>query len=370
MRDDEGKQGGKGWTRTGKRLLLVAGSLLVALVFAEILFRVLRPEPYRPPTLLMGDGTTAPLSEMIALYRASAERSKIDGPGPRAWIAPNLHLRHCYDRPIWDYFDADGCVSVDTNSLGFRDLEFSVEKPPGELRILAVGDSFTIGSGVQLRDTWPQILEGLLQQDRKGPVQVINGGFAAGSHWPPGYVEWIESDGLALHPEIVIVGLCLNDLHHSIPMLGYPVEDAELKPWLGGVSELLWYIQKRWRQSELKARKVDFADVLHQVPEEWNKTQEALCTLRDLCARHDVRFIVAILPMVSQLGAHCPYEGLHRLVSAFCTKERIECVDLLPKVRYREETDLWAHPTDQHPNHVANRLFAEGLHEYLSGKRD
>lgn len=370
MKGSESKDGCRSWARRGKRLLLAVGSLALALVAAEFLFRLFRPQPYRAPTLIKSDGTVVPLSEMIASYRASAERSRVDGPGPRARIAPNLRLRHCYDRPIWDYFDADGCVSVSTNSLGFRDLEFSAEKPPGELRILTVGDSFTFGSGVQLEDSWPQVLEALLEEDRGQPVEVINGGFAAGSHWPPGYVEWLESNGLALDPDIVIVGLCLNDLHHSIPMLGYPVRDDALKPWFGGASQLLWHIQRTWRQRELKARQVDFAEVLRQAPQEWEETQEALRTLRSLVARHGVRFIVAILPMVSQLGEHCPYAGLHELVVAFCAKERIDCVDLLPTVRYRDETDLWAHPTDQHPNDVANRLFAEGLYRYLTGKRD
>lgn len=368
--DNDKSREGRRWCRIGKRLLLATASLVIALVAAEFLFRLLRPAPYKGPVIVKADGSAVPLSEMIAWYRSSAEKSKVNGPGPRACIAPNLHLKHRYDRPIWDYFDADGCIDVSTNSLGFRDLEFSVKKQPGELRILAVGDSFTFGSGVQLEDTWCQVLERLLKKDHKGPVEVINGGFATGSHWPPGYVDWLKSDGLALQPDMVIVGLCLNDLHHKIPMLGYPVEDANLKPWLGGVSQLLWYIQKAWRLQEMKAAKVDFAQVLGQDPKEWQETQKALCTIRDLMAKHDVRFLVAILPMVSQLGENCPYAGLHELVSKFCAKEKIECVDLLPTVRFREETDLWAHPTDQHPNDVANRLFAEGLHKYLAGKRD
>ena len=36
-------------------------------------------------------------------------------------------------------------VQFDTNSKGLRDREFSYEKPPGKLRIMMLGDSFTVG---------------------------------------------------------------------------------------------------------------------------------------------------------------------------------------------------------------------------------
>ena len=350
----------------GKRWLLAGGSLVVGLIAVELLYRALRPAPYRQPTLIKSDGQVLPLSEMAALYRLSGADQDVErGDGPRSRMRSDLHLRHCYDRPTWPYFDADGCVRVDTNSLGFRDLEFAAQKQPGELRILTVGDSFTFGSGVQLADSWPQLLEGLLRAEREGPVEVINGGFAAGSHWPPGYVEWLASDGVELQPDIVILGLCLNDLHPKIPMLGYPVVEADLEPWLGGVSQLLCYFQYEQRQRELREHEFDFADMLRFAPQEWEQDKVALRQMRDLFDQRGIRFIVAVLPMVSRLGDDCPYVGLHELVVAFCAAEKIECVDLLPTVRGRNELDLWAHPTDQHPNHVANSLFATALHDFM-----
>lgn len=353
-------------TPRGKRWLLALGSLGIALVAVELIYRVLRPAPYAQPILIKSDGEVLPLSEMAALYRLSGESENggHDG-GPRSRMRGDLHLRHCYDRPTWPYFDADGCVRVDTNSLGFRDLEFAVEKAPGELRILTVGDSFTFGSGVQLADSWPQLLEELLRAGREGPVEVINGGFAAGSHWPPGYVEWLATDGVALQPDIVILGLCLNDLHPGISMLGYPVVGPDLEPWLGGVSELLSYFQREWRQRELRQQVFDLADFLRYAPEPWEQNKVALRQMRDLLGARGIRFVVAVLPMVSRLGEDCPYVGLHELVVKFCASEHIECADLLPAVRGQNELDLWAHPTDQHPNHIANRLFARALQGFL-----
>lgn len=351
----------------GKRLLLSTGALVLGLVAVEVLYRVLKPAPYHEPRLIKSDGQILPLSEMAAMYRLSGQAENGEpADGPRSRIQAGLRWRHCYDRPVWDYFDADGCVTIATNKLGFRDLEFSVDKKPGELRILAVGDSFTFGSGVQLEDSWPQVLEELLRRGREQPVEVINGGFAAGSHYVPGYVEWLAEDGLAFEPDIVIVGLCLNDLHPTIQMLGYPVVEPDLEPWLGGVSELLSYFQREWRQRELRQQEFDLAELLKFDLKPWEQNKQAMRGLRDLFAEHEIRFIVAVLPMVSNLGEHCPYAGLHDLVTAFCAEEKIECIDLLPTVRHRDELDLWVHPTDQHPNAVANRLFADRIREYLA----
>src|SRR5262245_60035299 len=149
-----------------QRLALLLGALVVSLVLAGLIYRVVRPAPYAEPTLRKPDGSVMPLSEMVAIYRRSGEGTDAPDAGPHSRIAGHVHFRHCFDRPTWPYFDADGCVSVDTNGLGFRDHEFTVDKRPGEYRILAVGDSFTIGSGVALDDTWPQVLERLLQAGR------------------------------------------------------------------------------------------------------------------------------------------------------------------------------------------------------------
>ena len=68
---------------------------------------------------------------------------------------------------------------VRTNSLGLRDDEISRSKPDGEIRVLALGDSFTFALGVRFEDLWVQQLEAALNERwGTGRVQVINAAVA------------------------------------------------------------------------------------------------------------------------------------------------------------------------------------------------
>jgi lysophospholipase L1-like esterase len=350
-------------SRLRGRAVAFAVSLAASLVLAEIAYRALEPPPLAQSFIADDDGRAMPLGEMIRVLQREPSSPETAATDPRGRLKPGIHLKFCYDRPEWAYFDAGGCVSVNVNRLGFRDLEFAVKKRPGERRILAVGDSFTFGSGVQLEDTWPQILERLLSEGRSTPVEVINGGFAAGGHTPAHYADWVGSHGAAFSPDLVIVGLCLNDLSPRVGLLSYPV--VEVEPFLGGVSRIVDAIRREIEQRRVVAATYDATLLVELDPTTWNDTQAGLRQMRDDLAHRSIRYLVAILPMLSQLGPRHPNRGLHRLVAEFCGQEGIDCLDLLPAFEGRAERSLWVHPTDQHPNDVGNRILAEGIRDHL-----
>ncbi len=64
------------------------------------------------------------------------------------------------------------------NSQGFRSkIKFSYDKPPGTIRIMTLGDSFTIGYEGQQEETYSAILEKYFR-DNGYPVEVINTGLS------------------------------------------------------------------------------------------------------------------------------------------------------------------------------------------------
>lgn len=99
------------------------------------------------------------------------------------------------------------------NALGYRGDEFSLEKPAGVFRIVALGGSSTYDVSIpDNQQTFTAQLERLLRQDYGyAAVEVINAGV-------PGYNSWellvnLEFRVLDLDPDLVIIYEGTNDVH-------------------------------------------------------------------------------------------------------------------------------------------------------------
>lgn len=172
---------------------------------------------------------------LSALLAEGALRLFFDS--PPTWKEPQV--RHL-ESPLlgWvlpagtdNFFTIDQPVS--TNSAGLRDDEIPVAKPPGELRVLALGDSFTFALGVAFEDLWVQRLERRLRSDLDGGVEVINAGVA-------GYntrqeLIYLLSEGLSWDPDVIVVAFYWNDL------LGneQPLPDLRTTPRLASEGDVL-----------------------------------------------------------------------------------------------------------------------------------
>src|SRR5499427_5580761 len=99
-------------------------------------------------------------------------------------------------------------VQFDTNSKGLRDREFSYEKPPGKLRILMLGDSFTVGWGAKFDETFPKRIE-RIYADRGIEADVINTG--VGNYNTIQEVEYYLTEGYKYNPDIVVLNFTFND---------------------------------------------------------------------------------------------------------------------------------------------------------------
>ena len=99
---------------------------------------------------------------------------------------------------------------VQTNSDGLR----NVEEINGshDMRILAIGDSFTFGPYVPNEDTWPAQLERLLDISLHPNLttQVLNAGVAGYTIVDEFY--YLRERGLALEPDLVVLAFFPNDI--------------------------------------------------------------------------------------------------------------------------------------------------------------
>jgi lysophospholipase L1-like esterase len=111
-----------------------------------------------------------------------------------------------------------------TNALGMRGDEVR-PKHPGEQRIVAIGDSFTYGHGVQDHETYPAVLESLLRA-RAHDVRVLNAG-VPGYSTDQSYARFVR-DGPALAPDLLLVGIHCSDVSDNYESSLYDVVDGRL----------------------------------------------------------------------------------------------------------------------------------------------
>lgn len=100
-------------------------------------------------------------------------------------------------------------VTYTTNSLGYFDREWDIEKEPGTLRIGFFGDSFTMGHGVGLAKAFPRLAAPLIAERLDGPVEILNFGI-----WGSGTLderEYIE-DAAGLGLDHVVLCFYINDI--------------------------------------------------------------------------------------------------------------------------------------------------------------
>lgn len=186
------------WMRTLRSLVVVTcASTLLALAGVEAALRVADRPAFEP---LPGSGRHAPDPDVGHVY----------------------FPRHSQRLQSREY-----SIEWKSNSQGVRAERDFGPKPPGVVRVLACGDSFTEGAQVPYRETWPAALEAcLIESLGAGRVEVVNAGF-------PGFgtvneARWIAKFGAALEPDLVLVALTANDLLENQVPLQYGARDGML----------------------------------------------------------------------------------------------------------------------------------------------
>jgi len=99
---------------------------------------------------------------------------------------------------------------VTTGPQGFRGGPVSPAKKPGTRRVIVIGDSATFGVNVADQDTYPAMLERMLNDgSEKHKWEVVNGGVIGYTSWQG--LEMFQKRVLAYSPDCVIISYAMND---------------------------------------------------------------------------------------------------------------------------------------------------------------
>lgn len=242
---------------------------------------------------------------------------------------------------------------IKINSQGFRDREFPAEKPAGTYRIVAIGDSFTFGIGVKAEDTFPKVLERMLDSESAVngcKVEVLNFGV-------PGYntaqeVRLFSRKALNFFPDMVLLSFVLNDfmdenrereLSSRIIAERFPILPEER------IAQRLAYQEAQLDAHTVMAREA----MITPIEKAFSGVERHLADLAEIAVERDVKVVLAILNF--QEIPHL--EALRRI----CADHDWPCVDVFKvfnsmseEERARYELD----PLDKHPTREGHRIIA------------
>lgn len=126
------------------------------------------------------------------------------------------HMQGMVDHPELGYVHPQsvsyvlGKNHVALNSHGLRDDEIPLAKPPGERRVLVLGDSVAFGWGVSQGETFSDRMEPILRARTGTPWQVVNAG--VNGYNSEQEATWLRLYGLSFQPDIVVLVHVDNDV--------------------------------------------------------------------------------------------------------------------------------------------------------------
>jgi lysophospholipase L1-like esterase len=152
-------------------------------------------------------------------------------------IGGGLDLHRFHPRWLWEPrpgATAGKCGDV-INADGFRGPPARAEKPPGTLRVVALGDSTTYGMGVCVDETWVARLAHELPRIEALDLGVI--GFSAFQG-----ARLLEGRGLVYRPDVVVAAF--GAVNEAMPAMGPDVEarfarSAGVRPWAAALRDRL-----------------------------------------------------------------------------------------------------------------------------------
>ena len=327
-------------------------------------------------------------------------------------LQPNTYAR--FNTADYDYVQR-------VNNLGLRGPDIDPAKKAGSYRILMLGDSFTMGLGVEDDQTFSALLEKSLRarslKAHGKAIEVLNAG--VGSYAPILSLFQLTRDVGKLDPDLVVLNLDMSDLEQET---GYRSE-----AWFGPTGEIIGVnggeeatpaasLSTRvrgWIYRHLYLTRVlvvyldeltgatDAAEptventvnvmtktvLMHTLAEdsvvdrtrEWRNIFDSILRIRDYCKAHHFKFLMTLYPWGHQVndrewvpgrrqfvppGAAISDRSIVRL-HQFCRENSIEVLDVFPAFRAYRGAALLYYKHDMHWTPQGHRLMAQQLEQYL-----
>jgi hypothetical protein len=302
----------------------------------------------------------------------------------------------------WSGYHAGAMTRI--NSFGFRGKEFSPVKPPGTVRILGIGDSFTLGMAVGDDDTYLARLEEMLNRDGRARYETINAGHQ-NMNTRQEYRYLKERDLMSLGPDVVILGFTMHNDANLDRKKDQPGRNEgrvkggrygkTLEKELSKASPVLSFtnsksyenLSESYRLARILRAGVDwiYQDTITEISyrvileqyedgsRSWETCRSSLLGIYDICQKNNVPLIVALFPIFNrrsdQTFNEYPREALDlhsKLKAVFADKSGVTVVPIFDDLAASGlATSELRVPIDGHPNRLWHEITAKRLHSSL-----
>jgi lysophospholipase L1-like esterase len=264
---------------------------------------------------------------------------------------------------------------VKLNTWGYRDRDFSIQKPDGVYRIAVVGDSLTYGQGIAEQERFSNLIETKLNEG-SGGYQVLN--FGRPGTETVDHLAAINTLVLKSKPDFILLQWYINDFEGEVTT-PRPAPHPLIPHWgihslLHSSSALYYLLNQQWSALQTHLGFVaSYQDyLLHLLGDpstaESRQAIKTLDELIDTSLRHDIPIAIVLFPDTGyQEGRPYPYGYLHERVLESCKKKQIPCLDIMavlaPYYDLQEFRKLRASRLDGHPSAMVNQLAADRILE-------
>lgn len=307
---------------------------------------------------------------------------------------------------------AEWDISVQINSAGLRDDEIQ-PKDNYDYRILMLGDSFTIGWGIEQGKTFSDLLEQKEQKfnSKQLKVDVINGG--ATSYSPILEYLFLKEKGLKYAPDMIILNFDLSDFQNdynyqtlakydaSGELMGVSPEEANflksvyLKVKLiKFIESPLLFLDSKFPPKEIWGEEffydIDYdryaltrLDLPKGTEEKYTQaTFKYLKLIQELASKNNITLILVAYPYGHQVSGDEWSAGRHnfgfepgkiyssrpeQILAQFAAENNILFISLYPEFKESTKFPLF-YPYDGHLTSEGHQLYADSLSAKLLEK--
>ncbi|MFA5093607.1 MAG: SGNH/GDSL hydrolase family protein [Candidatus Omnitrophota bacterium] len=248
--------------------------------------------------------------------------------------------------------------TIKINSQGLRDTEHDYRRKYPLLRIAILGDSFTMGVGIEdIQDIYPKIIE----KELPG-VEVINLG--VGGYNTDQEINFFKTEGIKYHPDLVILMFFIND--NQAMLADIPGMQKLEKYHILQIRELLRkniYMLKYAKELTSLAIQTYFKpEAPEKIPSvlAYKECLGQITNFSPYLKAKNSKLIVFLLPEIENFKNY-RYTQVHDYIRTNLAKNGIICYDLLPDFKALEldSEDLWVSRQNHHLNKLGQRYLAQ-----------